>query len=132
MPALLLSLLTLVATVQVVPVDFSTLSSFEWSEGMQLPDKIQALQGKTIGITGFVRSFDGGDENITAFWLVDQNCDCEAIPRMNELIVCVMPEGASISNDGSPVRVVGKLDVGEVKDEDYVTSIYRLQVERVD
>ncbi|MCA8972181.1 MAG: DUF3299 domain-containing protein [Planctomycetes bacterium] len=116
----------------IVPVDYQTLSGFEWQEGAALPAKVQKLHGKTIGIQGFVRSLDGSDEQITAFWLIDQNCDCAGLPRMNEYIVCTMPEGKSFANDGRPVRVVGKLEVGEVREGDYVTSIYRLAVTRID
>lgn len=137
MPALFLPLLLCVLPLagsqdEIVPVEFSTLSGFDWQEGQELPATIRALQGKKIGITGFVRSFDGSDEDITGFWLVDQNCDCEGIPKMNEVIVCWMPEGKSISNDGSPIRVVGTFEVGEQKDGDYVTSIFRINVESVD
>ncbi|HMQ21167.1 MAG TPA: DUF3299 domain-containing protein [Planctomycetota bacterium] len=120
------------ASQDVVPVDFQTLAGFEWQEGQALPENVRRLSGKKIGIQGFVRSLDGSDEQITAFWLIDQNCDCAGIPRMNEYIVCVMPEGRSFSNDGRPVRVTGKLEVGEVREGDYVTSIYRLSVESID
>ena len=125
-------LLLLPASGEVVPVDFATLSGFDYAEGMQLPEKVRALDGKKIGVAGFIRTEDGRQSDISVFWLVDKNCDCAGRPKMNEVVLCEMPEGQTITNDDSLVRVVGRFAAGEELDGDYVVSIYRLRVESVE
>jgi hypothetical protein len=118
-------------TEDATPVDFSALSGFEYEEGMELPESVRKLNGKKIRIVGFIRTEDGRTDDIDVFWLVDQNCDCEGMPKMNEIILCTMPEGRTISNDDSLIEVTGYLEAGEEREDGYVMSIYRMQVESV-
>jgi hypothetical protein len=129
--ALVLGVLVAVSGQQPTAVQFSTLSKFDWQRGMKLPDKVRQLDGKKIAIVGFVRSEDGRAEDITDFWLIDQACDCEGTPKMNEMIWCTMPDGQKFANDGSPVEVVGSFEASEDVEGDYVLSLYRLKVTSV-
>lgn len=112
-------------------VDFATLSDFDYEEGVALPKKVTKLNNKEIKVSGFMKSFDGETEDITSFWLVNQNCNCEGPPKMNELILCTMPEGESVSIEDDAVEVEGTFEVGEDKEDDYVVSIYRLSVKKL-
>ena len=133
MRVLLATLLLLLApaAVDVVPVDFGSLSGFDYEPGMELPEEVTKLDGKTIRIAGFIRTEAGRTDDIDVFWLVDQNCDCTGFPKMNEIISCVMPEGRTISNDDSLIEVTGRFEAGEEKEDGYVVSLYRMQIESV-
>ena len=93
-------------------VEFRTLSDFDWTKGMELPAEVKKFDGKKVAISGFIRTEDGSSEGIAEFWLVDQGCDCEGWPKMNEVISCMMPDGEVMSNDDSPITVRGTLEVG--------------------
>jgi hypothetical protein len=128
--ALLLSCLLLPAA-DVIEKDFDDLSDYEFVEGKALPEHITKLNGKIIRIGGFPRSFDGEVDNLKAFWLISQNCDCEGIPMWNEMMWCTMADGLSITINDEPVVLEGKLSVGEDRDGDYLLSLYRLQVTKI-
>lgn len=114
-----------------VSVDFADLSDFDYTEGMDLPKKVTKLAGKTIRIMGFMRSDGDEVDDLEEFILVNQNCDCEGEVMMNEQIVCILPEGETISLGDEPIKVEGVLEVGEEKEEDYVISIYRILVSKL-
>ena len=124
------TLAELVVQDDVTPVDFSKLNDFEWEAGKVLPESVTKLKGKKIGIVGFMRAEDL--DGLTTFWLIDQNCDCEGQPKMTEVILCTLPEGVEVDNDDTPVRVVGTFDCGEERDGEYVTSVYRLSIEKIE
>lgn len=128
LPALLLTCLLLGGDDDVLRVDFELLADFEFVEGQPLPAKVRQLDGKIVRIGGFPRSFDGEVSDLKAFWLVSQNCDCEGIPKWNEMIWCTLPEELSLTINDEPVVLEGKLAVGEDREDEYLLSIYRLQV----
>ena len=114
-----------------VSVDFADLSDFDYTEGMTLPKQVTKLNGKTVRIMGFMRSDGDEVEDLEEFILVNQNCDCEGEVKMNEQIVCILPEGETVTLGDEPVKVEGVLEVGEEKEEDYVLSIYRIYVTKL-
>ncbi|PIE22589.1 MAG: hypothetical protein CSA62_11490 [Planctomycetota bacterium] len=130
LPALLLSCLLLPAA-DALQVDFEKLSDFEFVEGMELPESIQKLDGKVIRIGGFPRTFDGQVDEISEFWLISQNCDCEGVPFWNEMMWCTLTNGQTITINDEPLVLEGKLSVGEDRDEEYLLSLYRLTVTKI-
>jgi hypothetical protein len=112
------------------PLDFTILAGFDYQEGQKLPDKVTKFDGKTIKIRGFMRPLeDGVGDKVSQFYLVNQACDCTGMPKLNEIILCTLPDGKTADIADDPVTVVGELSVGEERDaDDYVTSIYRLKV----
>lgn len=114
-----------------VSVDFADLSDFDFEEGMTLPAEVRKLDGKTIRIIGFMRSEEDEVDDLEAFIIVNQNCDCEGAVRMNEQIYCILPEGETVSITDEPVKVEGVFEVGEEKEDGYVLSIYRIVVTKL-
>jgi len=115
------------------PVDFGTLSGFNYEEGQKLPEKVTKLDGKTIKIRGFMRPLeDGVGDGVNQFYLVSQACDCEGMPMLNEIILVTLPAGKKVDILDEPVTIEGEFAVGEERDaDDYVTSIYRLKATAV-
>ncbi len=112
-------------------VGFDILSGFDYEEQMELPESVTKYDGKKVIVGGFTRSYDGESEGLTEFWLISQNCDCEGQPKWTEMIFCTLPEGLSICIDDEPLELEGVLSVGEEREGDYVTSIYRLEVTKI-
>ncbi len=129
---LAVALLLLAPLAEVVTVDFSTLSDFDYEEGMELPKKVQKFDGKKVRSTGFIRTDDGATEDLEEFWIVNQNCDCQGAPLLNEVVWYTLPDGTTVTNDDAPITVEGTLHVKEEKADDYVLYIYRLEADAVD
>lgn len=123
--------LALVPADDPVPVDFATLSDFDYEPGMELPEEVRRLDGSKVRVSGFIRTEDGRTDDISVFWLVNQNCDCQGTPRINELILCTMPDGETISNDDSLIEATGLFEAAEQRKDDYVVSLYRMRVRSV-
>jgi hypothetical protein len=128
---LLLSSFQSVGEEKALEVDFSVLAGFQYKEGMTLPPEIQKLNGKLVRLVGFLRN-EEQQNDCSEFWLVNQNCDCQGGPKMNEWVFCTMPEGKTIDLGDEPGVVIGRLQVGEQKEDEFVVSLYRLEVQKVD
>ncbi len=115
-----------------IPVNFPTLSSFEYEEGMELPAEVTRLDSQRVEITGFMAREDGGSGPTDMFMLIDEACGCEGIPKMNEVIFCAMPDGEEINVEPGLVKIVGTLYVGEEIEDGVVISLYYMEVESVD
>jgi hypothetical protein len=113
-------------------IDFGVLASFEYREGMKLPSEVVGLDKKEVKISGFMRGENGATENLEFFMIVNEACGCAGEPKLNEVIFCAMPEGQRVNLSAAPVKVTGTLYVGEDKDGDYVSSLYRMEIRKID
>ena len=114
-----------------IRVNFPTLSSFDYDEGMDLPAEVTQLNEKRVEITGFMAREDGGSGPTDMFMLIDEACGCEGLPMMNEVIFCALPEGEEIDVEPGLVKITGTLYVGEEIEDGVVISLYYLEVESV-
>jgi hypothetical protein len=100
------------------------------------PPEILALDGQRVALDGFMQPLDFKGRQVIAFVLspLPPGCCFGAIPRMDEYLEATVIDESGIPYYGArPIRAIGTLEVGEALDEyGYVTSIYRLDVERVD
>ena len=109
-------------------VEILTLTSIDYKEGEELPDEVKDLDGKHIKIEGF---FDNDtSEGSTTFLLVNDGCGCEGSPKIHHFIEVTLESGTT-GYRPDRVTVVGTLSVGEVKEDGYVVSLYRLSAESV-
>lgn len=113
-------------------VDFASLSDFDYVEGMTLPDHVTRLHKQRITLTGFMQREDGGTEPTDFFMLINEACGCDGTPFLNEVVFCAMPSGEETEIKPGSVKITGTLYVGEMIEEGIVTSIYRLDVEKVE
>jgi hypothetical protein len=115
-----------------IKVNFPTLSSFEYEEGMELPAEVTRLDLQRVEVSGFMAREDGGTGPTDMFMLIDEACGCEGLPKMNEVIFCALPEGEEIDVQPGLIKVTGTLYVGEEIEDGVVISLYYLEVESVD
>lgn len=114
------------------PIDFSALSDFEFRPGMKLPEHVTKLDKQKVRIAGFMMR-DGPDNGpVSYFMLVSDSCGCEGTPFLNELMFCDLEVGQTTEIHPGIVTVEGTLFVGEVVEDGVVTSLYNLDVDKVE
>jgi hypothetical protein len=76
------------------------------------------------------REFDGTGP-VEYFMLVNDACGCDGMPYLNEVIFCAMPEGETTEIKPGIISVTGTFYAGETKEDDYVVSLYTMDVESI-
>jgi len=101
----------------------------------QIPARILELNEQNVAVTGFVIPLEVEKGKLKSFVLVrDQMMCCYGvIPQINEWVHVTTEEGyrAPFIQD-VPVRVFGRLEVGEVLRRGQVMSVYRLKAMDLD
>lgn len=110
---------------------FAVLSGFVWTAGMTLPKEVQALDQVKVEISGFMIREVPGSSPVNTFLLINDACGCNGTPKMNEVVFCALPEGVTMDVKPGIVHVVGKLYVGEQKEDGEVVAIYSLDADTV-
>ena len=113
---------------------FDTLKSWTYVEGKTpIPDFIKKLDGKDIEMTGFMMPLSEVND-ITEFLLVPSlwGCCYGQPPAVNHIVVVKMPAGRLAKFYNDPIRVRGRFNVGETKQDGYLVSLYVLTAERID
>lgn len=95
----------------------------------QIPDKIRELDGKTVEIRGYMMPTELEGKNVRSFVLVvSQNVCCYgATPDINEYIIVRMTGKPALLLENMPIRIVGRLHVGDIYDNGYWTGIYAME-----
>ncbi|MEE8468385.1 MAG: hypothetical protein V3T22_08020 [Planctomycetota bacterium] len=99
------------------------------------PARARVLNGRTITARGFPIAARVEDGRVRSFLLsrFPPGCCFGALPFPDEWIAITLTEPAAPMAADVPVEVTGTLAVGELLDEQgFVTSLYRMQAERVD
>lgn len=125
-------------------ITFALLSEYDdysetEGEAGTIPDKIKALKGRKVEIAGFMISLYGF-EDIKEFILAPVIPECFYCqpPEMSQMFMVKMTgkdkngKEKTVDVFEEPVRVKGKLDVGEEFIEGALISIYRLAAETVE
>lgn len=110
-----------------IEVNIAWLTSLEYRPGMKLPEEILALDGKKIQLVGYMAI--GTLEGSESFELVPESCECGR-SKVQHFIDVTMTEDVSRFTPGR-ITLVGTFSVGEVKEDGFVTSLYRLEIERL-
>ena len=113
---------------------FDTLKSWTYIEGKTpIPGFIKKLDGKNIEMIGFMMPLSEV-KDITEFLLVPSlwGCCYGQPPAVNHIVVVKMPKGQTAKFFNDVIRVRGRFNVGETKEDGYLVSLYVLTAERID
>ena len=124
-------------------LDFGFLTSFEYPDMVELdseesppelPEDILELDGQLIAIEGFMNPLAFDRDGVSQFALVNDplNCCFGATPEPNHWIDVTLKEGdrtAFYSLD--PVAVYGYLEVGELFEDGFLVSLFRMRADYV-
>jgi len=113
---------------------WGVLGGFEWRDDMTLPEGVRALAGKKVGIAGYMMAM-GEFEDIHNFLLVESQWSCcfGVPPEVHQVIIVTIPDdepGVELVN--VPIVILGDLEVGQEKEDGWVTSVYRLSANAVE
>jgi hypothetical protein len=99
----------------------------------QIPDRIKAYHEKKVAVTGFMLpvKMDGGLVKELLLVRDPMMCCYGVMPKVNEWVVVKM-NGAGVKPlMDVPITFEGKLKVGEMFENGYLTGIYLLEGERL-
>lgn len=129
--ASLMGLCLFVPSTRAERVSFSVLASFDYVEGMKLPQEVMAYDEQKVTVSGFMQRETPGSGPVEFFLIVNDACGCNGTPRLNEIVFCAMPEGVKTDVKAGVVEATGKLYVGEQKQDGYVVALYVMDVESI-
>lgn len=98
----------------------------------QIPEKIKELNTKKVTVTGFMLPVKMEQGLVTEFLLVKDPMMCcyGIMPKLNEWVVVKMTGKGVPPLMDVPISFEGRLKVGELYDNGYLTGIYLLEGER--
>lgn len=107
---------------------WNQLGGFPYEEGMQVPAEVATLRGRSVALPGFMLTL-GDTEAAREFILIESlwGCCFGSVPSVNQLVVVRMAGGESAEYTAGPIMVSGVLEVGEEREGEYVTSLYRIR-----
>jgi hypothetical protein len=113
-------------------VRWETIGDFEYEEGMKLPEEVLALDGKRVALSGYMDSM-GELASIKEFVLSESVAGCcfGTPPGLNQLVLVNMKSKKGVAYSDDAIVVVGTLRVGELRDGEFVTSLFRLEATEV-
>jgi hypothetical protein len=96
----------------------------------QIPAQVKAWSGKEAIITGFMlpTKLEGGKATEFLIMANQMACCFGTVPNMNEWVVVRMPQGTEVIQD-VPISFYGKLKVGAMFENGYMTGIYEMDAE---
>lgn len=122
------------ASFNFVPPDTDTGPAAETSakSNEQIPDRIKAYDQQKVAVTGFMLpvKMDGG--LVKEFLLVKDPMLCcyGVMPKVTEWVVVKMTGPGVKPLMDTPITFLGKLRVGEIMENGYLTGIYLLEGEK--
>jgi hypothetical protein len=95
----------------------------------QIPAKIKELDGRKVMVTGFMMPVKMEAGLVKEFLLVKDAMMCcyGVMPKLNEWIVVKMTGKGVKPLMDVPIAIEGKLRVGEMYENDYLTGLYLLE-----
>lgn len=111
----------------------TNLASASQSTRSKIPETVRVLDGHPVAIRGFLIPLRMDEGLAVEFLLMrDQNLCCYGtVPKVNEWIL-VRAEGRGVKPVmDQPITVMGRLHVGEVRENGYLTGIYRIDADRI-
>lgn len=106
-------------------VSIEYITSIDYKKGKALPKDILDLDGKTVMITGYMAI--GTLEGATVFELVPESCECGRSKPQHFIEVTI--ESGGVTYAPGRIDLTGVFSVGEVEEDGFVTSLYRLKIE---
>jgi hypothetical protein len=95
----------------------------------KIPEPVQALDNHFVAIQGFLLPLRMNNGLTIEFLLLrnQKMCCFGSVPKVNEWI-CVQPEGEGVKPImDQPITVLGRLRVGEIRENGYLVGIYRME-----
>jgi len=110
-------------------VDFDLLINIEYEEGRPLPSEVTRYDGKRVVVKGFMEN--STTEGTNVFQLVTDGCGCDGNLKVYHFIeIDLGDEVTGYTPD--LLTITGTMSVGEIRDDGYVMSVYRIAADKVE
>lgn len=109
---------------EVIEVDLHHLTSIAWEPGQPLPEDILRLDGRRVVLRGFMHATVVGDQR--KFPMVTEACQCTSSLLPHHFVEVDLGPNQTTGPRTGQFEVIGRLDIGEVEEDGYVVSLYRL------
>jgi hypothetical protein len=99
----------------------------------KIPTAVRALDNHLVAIRGFLLPLRMNNGLTIEFLLMrNQNMCCfGSVPKINEWI-SVQPDGEGVKPImDQPITVMGRLRVGEIRENGYLVGIYRMKADQI-
>jgi len=98
----------------------------------QIPGMVRSWSGKKAIITGFMLPTKLDNGKATEFLIMANQMACcfGTVPNLNDWVVVRMPQGVQVVQD-VPISFYGKLKVGAMYENGYMTGIYEMDAEKM-
>ncbi len=111
----------------VIELTLLDLMSIDYRPGKKLPAWVRALDGRRVRIDGYMAL--GTPEGIDKFELVWDSCGCGQ-SNVNHFIEVTLTDETT-TFDPDIIYVEGELSVGEIREDGFVVSLFRLKAQTV-
>lgn len=111
----------------VIELTLLDLMSIDYRPGKRLPAWVRALDGRRVRIDGYMAL--GTPEGIDKFELVWDSCGCGQ-SNVNHFIEVTLTDETT-TFDPDIIFVEGELSVGEIREDGFVVSLFRLKAQTV-
>ncbi|MGD2017485.1 MAG: hypothetical protein PVJ89_05180 [Planctomycetota bacterium] len=112
---------------EIVEVSILRLKNARYRPGRPLPEWVQELDGKKISLWGYMAI--GTLEGLTEFELVPESCECGK-SKVNHFVQVTLNDDVTRFIPGR-ITLVGTFDCGEVEEDGFITSVYRLSTDEL-
>lgn len=109
---------------QRIKISIEELKNLEWRAGMKLPEAILALNERAVEIEGYMNL--GTPEGVETFQLVADSCGCDGRGNPHHFIEVTL-DGDVTTFNPDLITVHGTFEVGEVVEDGFVISLFRLK-----
>jgi len=111
----------------VIELSLLDLMSIDYQPGKELPAWVRSLDGRRVRIEGYMAL--GTPEGVDKFELVWDSCGCGQ-SNVNHFIEVSLTEETT-SFDPDIIWVEGTFSVGEIREDGFVVSLFRLKTESI-
>ena len=111
----------------VIELSLLDLMSIDYRPGKRLPAWVRALDGQRVRIDGYMAL--GTPEGIEKFELVWDSCGCGQ-SNVNHFIEVTLTDETT-TFDPDIIFVEGEFSVGEIREDGFVVSLFRLKAQTV-
>jgi len=111
----------------VIELTLLDLMSIDYRPGKRLPAWVRALDGRRVRIEGYMAL--GTPEGMDKFELVWDSCGCGQ-SNVNHFIEVTLTDETT-TFDPDIIFVEGELSVGEIREDGFVISLFRLKAQTV-
>ena len=112
---------------EIVEVSILRLKNARYRRGRPLPEWVQELDGKKISLWGYMAI--GTLEGLSEFELVPESCECGK-SKVNHFVQVTLDDDVTRFIPGR-ITLEGTFSCGEVEEDGFITSVYRLSTEEL-